>query len=167
MDLMSCILISVFSFIFIQALRSLYGKSGGRNHQLPPGPSPLPVIGSLLELGDKPHKSLAKLAKTYGPIMSLQLGRVTTVVVTSADMARGVLSTHDQFLSDRTVPDAMKAVNHHEYSLPFLPVSPRWRSLRKLCNNQLFGHKVLDASQDLRRSKLKCNNSSKRSSNAV
>ncbi|XP_054823591.1 geraniol 8-hydroxylase-like [Prosopis cineraria] len=154
MDLVSCILLSVFSYIFIQALRSLHGRSSRVNHQLPPGPPPLPVIGNLLELGDKPHKCLAKLAKTYGPIMSLQLGQVTTVVVSSADMAKGVLLTHDQFLSNRTIPDAMRAVNHHEYSLPFLPVSPRWRSLRKLCNNQLFGNKVLDASQDLRRSKV-------------
>ncbi|KAI9076674.1 hypothetical protein K1719_041439 [Acacia pycnantha] len=154
MDIMICILIAVFTFIFIQALLSFYGKSGGGNHRLPPGPSPLPVIGNLLELGDKPHKSLAKLAKTYGPIISLRLGQVTTVVVSSVDMAKGVLSTHDQFLSDRTVPDAMKAANHDEYSLSFLPVSPHWRSLRKLCNNQLFGHKVLDASQDMRRNKL-------------
>ncbi|KAI9076640.1 hypothetical protein K1719_041405 [Acacia pycnantha] len=154
MDLVSCILICVFTFIFIQALCSFHGRSSAGNHRLPPGPPPFPVIGNLLELGDKPHKSLTKLAKTYGPIMSLRLGQVTTVVVSSADMAKGVLLTHDQFLSDRTVPDAMKAVNHHDYSLPFLPVSPRWRSLRKLCNNQLFGHKVLDASQDLRRRKV-------------
>ncbi|KAI9076677.1 hypothetical protein K1719_041442 [Acacia pycnantha] len=133
MDIIICILIVVFTFTFIQALRSFYGRSGGGNHWLPPGPSPLPVIGNLLELGDKPHKSLAKLAKTYGPIISLRLG---------------------QFLSDRTVPDAMKAANHDEYSLSFLPVSPHWRSLRKLCNNQLFGHKVLEASQDMRRNKL-------------
>ncbi|XP_054775983.1 geraniol 8-hydroxylase-like isoform X2 [Prosopis cineraria] len=86
--------------------------------------------------------------------MSLQLGQVTAIVITSADMAKSVLLTHDQFFSNRTVPDAMTALNHHEYSLPFLPVSPRWRALRKICNNQLFGNKVLDASQDLRRHKV-------------
>ncbi|XP_028762784.1 geraniol 8-hydroxylase isoform X3 [Neltuma alba] len=154
MDLMSCILMSVICFIFIQALCSLHGTSSRGNHRLPPGPPPFPVIGNLLALGNKPHKCLAELAKTYGPIMSLQLGQITTVVVSSADMAKGILLTHDQFLSNRTVPDAMRAVNHHEYSLPFLPVSPRWRSLRKLCNSQLFGSKILDASQDLRRHKV-------------
>lgn len=108
----------------------------------------------MLELGNKPHKSLAKLAKSYGPLMSLQLGQITTIVVSSPDMAKAVLLTHDQFLSNRTVLDAMTALNQHEYSFPLLPVSPRWRSLRKICSNQLFGHKVLDDSQYLRRNKV-------------
>ncbi|OWM71911.1 hypothetical protein CDL15_Pgr017794 [Punica granatum] len=46
---------------------------------LPPGPRPFPVIGNLLELGDQPHQSLTKLAKTYGPIMRLKLGSMTTM----------------------------------------------------------------------------------------
>ncbi|PNX74098.1 geraniol 8-hydroxylase-like, partial [Trifolium pratense] len=33
-------------------------------------------------------------------------------------------------------------------------VSPRWRDLRKICNNQLFSSKTLDSSQALRRRKL-------------
>ncbi|GAU24433.1 hypothetical protein TSUD_364170 [Trifolium subterraneum] len=33
-------------------------------------------------------------------------------------------------------------------------VSPRWRDLRKICNNQLFSSKSLDSSQALRRRKL-------------
>ncbi|XP_028762782.1 geraniol 8-hydroxylase isoform X1 [Neltuma alba] len=155
MDFLSYMLLLIFVIcIFVQFLRLPNGRSNRRNRKLPPGPTPFPIIGNLLELGHKPHKSLAKLANIYGPIMSLQLGRVTTIVVTSVDMAKGVLLTHDRFLSNRTVPDAVTALNHHEYSLSFLPVSPRWRALRKLCNNQLFGNKALDASQDLRRSKV-------------
>ncbi|KAI4371957.1 hypothetical protein MLD38_010246 [Melastoma candidum] len=50
---------------------------------LPPGPPPLPLIGNLLSLGRLPHRSLHHLSLTYGPIMKLSLGRITTVVVSS------------------------------------------------------------------------------------
>ncbi|MFU0443319.1 cytochrome P450, partial [Candidatus Liberibacter asiaticus] len=75
MDFFSFILIFCLSWFTIQVLFSIFTKK----NQLPPGPKPLPIIGNLLALGDKPHKSLAKLSKTYGPLMSLKLGQVTTI----------------------------------------------------------------------------------------
>ncbi|KAL6193025.1 hypothetical protein ACLB2K_034110 [Fragaria x ananassa] len=121
---------------------------------LPPGPNPLPIIGNLLELGDKPHLSLNKLSQRYGPIISLQLGQVTTVVVSSASLAKEILRTHDHVFCNRTVPDAVTSYNHCEYSMVWLPVSDRWRNLRKICNSQLFSPKVLDANQANRRVKV-------------
>ncbi|XP_015894363.1 geraniol 8-hydroxylase [Ziziphus jujuba] len=125
-----------------------------RSKRLPPGPKPLPIIGNLLELGEKPHKSLAKLSKRFGPIMSLKLGQVTTIVVSSASMAKEVLQTHDQFFSNRTIPDSLKACKHDEFCLPFLPVSTRWKNLRKICNTYLFSGKVLNGNQNLRNKKV-------------
>ncbi|RDX88928.1 Geraniol 8-hydroxylase, partial [Mucuna pruriens] len=125
-----------------------------RNHKLPPGPSPLTLVGNLVELGKKPQQTLAKLAKFHGPIMRLKLGQLTTIVISSPDIAKEVLQTHDLLFSNRTIPQATTVHNHNNYSLPFLPISPLWRDLRKICNNQLFSNKSLDASQNLRRNKL-------------
>ncbi|CAJ1957678.1 unnamed protein product [Sphenostylis stenocarpa] len=125
-----------------------------RNHKLPPGPSPITFVGNLVELGKKPQQTLAKLANLHGPIMCFKLGQLTTIVISSPDIAKEVLQTHDLLFSDRTVPLATTVHNHNHYSLPFLPISPLWRDLRKICNNQLFSHKSLDASQNLRRMKL-------------
>ncbi|KAJ1423816.1 Cytochrome P450 [Sesbania bispinosa] len=154
MDSVSSALLIVLTCATIHVLRSFLARIRKQNYNLPPGPSPRPIIGNLLELGEKPHKSLAKLAKIHGPVMSLKLGQITTVVISSAEMAKEVLLTNDQFLSNRTIPQSVSVLNHEHYSLAFIPVSPLWRELRKVCNTQLFSHKTLDASQQIRRNKV-------------
>ncbi|CAK8561218.1 unnamed protein product [Lathyrus sativus] len=152
---LSYLLIFTFSFLLLLKFLIPANKTNQKNHsKLPPGPSPLPIIGNLLKLGNKPHHSLANLSNIHGPIMTLKLGQITTIVISSADIAKEVLQTHDILLSNRTVPDALSVLNHDQYSLSFMRVSPRWRDLRKICNNQLFSNKTLDSSQGLRRRKL-------------
>ncbi|XP_075640071.1 geraniol 8-hydroxylase-like [Castanea sativa] len=154
MDFLSGILFLLVTWTTIQALHSIVKRSKAIPQKLPPGPKPIPIIGNLLELGDKPHRSLAKLAKTHGPLMSLKLGQITSVVVSSATMAKEVLQTHDQFLSNRTIPDCIRAHNHQNFGLPWLPVSTQWRVLRKICNSELFAIKILDSNQHFRRKKV-------------
>ncbi|XP_057451216.1 geraniol 8-hydroxylase-like [Lotus japonicus] len=156
MEFLSCMLLLVLTFTLTQALYSRVFRSSTKpKYKLPPGPDPLPIIGNLLALGKKPHQSLADLAKVHGPIMTLKLGQVTTIVVSSPDLAKEVLLTHDHSLSEyRATPEAVKAHDHHKYGMAFMPVSSRWRELRKICNSELFSPKSLDTSQDLRREKL-------------
>ncbi|XP_062110631.1 geraniol 8-hydroxylase-like [Humulus lupulus] len=143
-------------WVTIQAFTFLFSRTtNNKNKRLPPGPKPYPIIGNLFDLDDKPHKSLAKLSHIHGPIMCLKLGRITTVVVSSSAMAKQVLQTHDQVFSNRTIPDSLRACDHHKHGLPWIPVSPSWRNLRKICNNHLFSGKALDANQNLRHQKVK------------
>ncbi|ESR36893.1 cytochrome P450 family 76 subfamily C polypeptide 7 [Citrus sinensis] len=155
MDLLiSCIFWLVFTLVWVMALSFI---SRGRRKRLPPGPRPYPVIGNLLELGGKPHESLAKLAQIYGPIMSLRLGQVTTIVVSSPSMAKAILQNHDLSFCDRKVPEAImsKTYRRNEFSLVWMPVSALWKNLRKICNTHIFTNQKLDANQDLRRNKIK------------
>ncbi|GLT62532.1 hypothetical protein SLA2020_351640 [Shorea laevis] len=153
MDFLSCI-ISLFLIWILVKTFHLITRSQVNHKKLPPGPKPFPVIGNLLELGDKPHKSLSKLAKAHGPIMSLKLGKVTTIVITSADIAKEVLQTHDRLLADRAIPDAIRVYKSEEFSLPWIPISSRWRNLRKICSGELFANRILDANQDIRHKKV-------------
>ncbi|KAL3634165.1 hypothetical protein CASFOL_021219 [Castilleja foliolosa] len=121
---------------------------------LPPGPRPFPIIGNILQLGPNPHQSLTKLSITHGPLMFLQLGSISTVVVSSPQLAKEILQKQDQVFSSRTIPAAAEAHNHSELSILFLPVGNQWRKLRKICREQLFSAHRLDASKGLRQEKL-------------
>ncbi|KAK0581930.1 hypothetical protein LWI29_019681 [Acer saccharum] len=121
---------------------------------LPPGPRPFPIIGNILELGNKPHQALAELSKTYGPMMSIKLGSITTIVISSPHVAKEALQTHDRALSSRTIPDGARSLDHHKYSIVFLPVSAPWRNLRKVCATQMFTAQRLDATQVVRQKKV-------------
>ena len=151
---LSFILCLCLTWTIIQAFYSI-ARSKVTSTKLPPGPKPFPIIGDLLEfVGHKPQKSLAKLANTHGPLMTLKLGQKTTIVISSADLAKEVLQQHDQFFCNRTIPELVVAGNEHEFSLPSLLVSAQWRNLRSICKSHLFANQILDANQNLRRKKV-------------
>ncbi|KAL6644725.1 hypothetical protein ACP70R_016333 [Stipagrostis hirtigluma subsp. patula] len=149
-------LFHLYAACAILAVSSLYLLrlfAGRRN--LPPCPRPLPLVGNLFDLGAHPHRSLARLAERHGPLMTLHLGAVTTVVASSADAARDILQRHDAAFSARSVPDAARASAYDRHSIGWLPPdSPRWRALRKVCAGELFAPHRLDAHQSLRREKV-------------
>lgn len=154
MDLFVLILCAYLAWVLVQALRFITKNIKPSPSNLPPGPPPLPVIGNLLELGNLPHKSLAELARTYGPIIKLQLGAITTVVISSPVLSKEILQTHDISFANRMIPDALNAFNQGQYSLPWVPVSPLWRNLRRIFNVHLFSNMKLDSTQHLRRKKV-------------
>ncbi|RWV95809.1 hypothetical protein GW17_00041526, partial [Ensete ventricosum] len=66
-----------------------------RRLRLPPGPSGVPILGALPQIGPMPHASLANLAARYGPIMYLRMGTTGVVVASSAGGARSFLKALD------------------------------------------------------------------------
>ncbi|KAH9627438.1 hypothetical protein KSS87_006129 [Heliosperma pusillum] len=120
----------------------------------PPGPKTWPIIGNIHQLGDKPHRSVAELSKKYGPIMSLKLGTMTTIVISSPEVAKEMFLKHDLTFSSRTFPDAARVSNHYKHSMIWLPVGPKWRGLRKIAVVQVFTNHQLDSSQGLRQRKV-------------
>ncbi|KAF3954453.1 hypothetical protein CMV_020201 [Castanea mollissima] len=121
---------------------------------LPPGPHPFPIIGNILELGKLPHQAIAKLSKTYGPLMTLKLGSITTIVISSPNMAKEVLQKNDQAFSSRTVPNMAHVFDHHKVSIAWIPANSQWRNLRKACATQIFVPQRLDATEALRLAKV-------------
>ncbi|XP_061347279.1 geraniol 8-hydroxylase-like [Gastrolobium bilobum] len=154
MDNLTLLLISLVLLASIHVLISIFGRKSTKSHKQAPGPRPFPIIGNILELGNKPHEALAKLSQTYGPIMSLKLGNITTIVISSPQIAKEVLHKHDQIFANRTVPDTLQAHDHHILSVVWMPPSSQWRTLRRVCATKVFSSEKLDSTQFLRQRKV-------------
>ncbi|XP_048132593.1 geraniol 8-hydroxylase-like isoform X2 [Rhodamnia argentea] len=125
-----------------------------RPKNLPPGPAGLPLLGSLIQLGARPHESLFNMARRYGPVMTLHLGSVTNIVISSPEAAQETLQKHDENFSDRAVPDVITAQPNPEFTLAWVPGDQQWRARRRVCSTQMFTARRLDALQHLRHQKV-------------
>ncbi|TYH86803.1 hypothetical protein ES332_D01G070600v1 [Gossypium tomentosum] len=102
---------------FIYFFSSPNRNKNGR--KLPPGPAPLPIIGNIHMLGNLPHQSLHYLAKKYGPIMSIMLGKVPTIVVSSPEAAELFLKVHDVVFASRPKVQSAKYFTYGGKALAF------------------------------------------------
>ncbi|XP_028169064.1 cytochrome P450 307a1 [Ostrinia nubilalis] len=73
-----------------------------------PGPTPLPIIGNLYNLGthESPFQAFTELSKKYGDIFSLTLGNTPCVVVNNLELIREVLNQNGKFFGGR--PDFIR-----------------------------------------------------------
>ncbi|XP_066315495.1 desmethyl-deoxy-podophyllotoxin synthase-like [Miscanthus floridulus] len=101
---------------------------------LPPGPSRLPLIGSMhhLATGELPHHALTRLGREHGPVMHLQMGQVGLVVVSSREAAREVTKVQDANFAHRPELTGPKTLLYGCADVAFAS-GPHWRRLRKMC----------------------------------
>ncbi|KAI4991111.1 hypothetical protein ZWY2020_039482 [Hordeum vulgare] len=129
---------------------------GKKDSRLPPGPTPIPLLGNIFDIQGDLHQALTRLAGVHGPIISIKLGATTAVVASSAACARDVLQKYDHLLAARSVADAARALDHHERSIIWLPsTSPLWKRLRAVCTTHLFSAHALDAARAVREEKVR------------
>ncbi|KAI7727055.1 hypothetical protein M8C21_007887, partial [Ambrosia artemisiifolia] len=136
------------SLLFFSFL--LHAINRNRNQRLPPGPTGLPIIGNLLDLGPKPHESLAKLSKKHGPLMTIRLGSTTTVVASTPEAAREILQHNDEACSGRVVPDAVASSPDNDVAMAWIPANHEFRIMRKALSICLTNQHKLDTLRDLR-----------------
>ncbi|CAL4978727.1 unnamed protein product [Urochloa decumbens] len=105
---------------------------GGRR-PLPPSPRGLPVLGHLHLLGSLPHRSLRSLARAHGAVMLLRLGRVPTVVVSSAAGAEEVMRARDLAFASRPRSAMADRLLYGSRDVAFAPYGEYWRQARRVC----------------------------------
>ncbi|KAF9671637.1 hypothetical protein SADUNF_Sadunf12G0068300 [Salix dunnii] len=126
------LVVTIFLAVVLKFL--MQEKLKKRKLNLPPGPAKFPVIGNLHQLGNMPHISLRGLAKKYGPIIFLQLGEIPTVVISSVELAKEVLKTHD-------LPNTCSMAALILLLLLMAPTGAYWRNIRKVCILELLSAK--------------------------
>ncbi|OAY50619.1 cytochrome P450 83B1 [Manihot esculenta] len=149
---MLTLLLLALPFLLAFLLRKLKTK---RNLHLPPGPEGLPFIGNLHQFDSlNPHSYLWQLSQKHGPVMSLRLGFVPILVVSSAKMAEAVMKTHDLIFCSRPALVGQQWLSYNGLDLAFSPYNAYWREIRKICMVYLFNSNRVQSFRPIREFEL-------------
>nr|D2CGS0.1 RecName: Full=5-OH-xanthotoxin synthase; AltName: Full=Cytochrome P450 CYP71AZ1 [Ammi majus]ABO32529.1 cytochrome P450-dependent monooxygenase-like protein [Ammi majus] len=141
MDAVVILLILAFPIASVYVL--FYHKKRVDGLSEPPGPPGLPFIGNFYQLYKAPciHEYLCTLSKRYGSLMTLRMGSVPILVVSSPKMAKEVLKTQDLAYCSRPMMTGMQKLSYNGLDVAFSPYSEHWRQVRKFCTLELFTQK--------------------------
>lgn len=103
----------------------------------PPGPFGLPIVGSLLHLGDSPHLALSKMAKVYGSVFSIRLGCRNVIVLNSQDVIKEALSKKADHFSSRPPFHSFQVSSLTRKSITFGDFGPLHHRNKKLAARAL------------------------------
>ncbi|KEH25844.1 putative premnaspirodiene oxygenase [Medicago truncatula] len=148
------ILLSLIVLLMLNLVKKIF-KSDQITSDLPPGPWKLPIFGSIHHLfGSLPHHKLRELSKKYGPIMHLQLGETSTIVISSKEIAQEVLKTNDLKFAQRYRFIGAEIVTYGCTNLVFSPYGDYWKELRKICTLELLSTNRVRSFQSIRKEEV-------------
>ncbi|KAH0749165.1 hypothetical protein KY290_028397 [Solanum tuberosum] len=160
--------------IFFPFLFTLFGKllrkSSTKQEKLPPGPWRLPIIGSLHHLRGAllfPHRTLKNLATKYGPIMYLQLGEIPAVIISSPNMVKEILKTHELAFATKPQLTSIDITTYNYKDIAFAPYGDKWRQMRDICVTELLSTKMVKSFSSIRKDEIMRLLSSIRSTNGT
>ncbi|XP_072918431.1 uncharacterized protein [Hemitrygon akajei] len=99
-------------------------------YKLPPGPTPLPLIGNLHTLDLKMlYQSLTELSEQYGPVFTIQLGVEKAVVLTGYKaVTEALVDQADEFAERAEIPVLEMQANGYGISFGH---GESWRQMRR------------------------------------
>ncbi|XP_010431125.1 PREDICTED: cytochrome P450 71A24-like [Camelina sativa] len=147
MILLLCSIISI-TIIFFKK------QTTRKKSNTPTSPPGLPLIGNLHQLGRHAHRSLFSLSHRYGPLMLVHFGRIPVLVVSSAEMARDVLKTHDRIFASRPRSKITKKLLYDGRDVALAPYGEYWRQMKSVCVLSLLSNKMVRSFRDVRQEEI-------------
>ncbi|XP_059626373.1 cytochrome P450 71B10-like [Cornus florida] len=86
--------------------------------------------------------------------MLLKLGQVPTLVISSSEMAKEVLKTHDHECCSRPPTESLRRISYNFLDVAFSPYSDYWREMRKLCVIELLSSKRVRSFEFVRKQEM-------------
>jgi len=152
-DILTLFAFSVLMIVLLKIVLNHEKASSIPN--MPPGPWKLPIIGNIHQLlTSAPHQKLRDLAKIHGPLMRLQLGEVTVIIVSSPKYAKEIMKTHDAIFASRPHSVTSDILSYQSTGIASAPYGNYWNVVRKMCTVELLGKNRVTSFQSLRKEEL-------------
>ncbi|KAG6544121.1 hypothetical protein Mapa_014433 [Marchantia paleacea] len=121
----------------------------------PPGPWRWPLVGNLPQLmmtknSKLPHVAMQELACRYGPMMTLQLGSLSCVVLSSGEWAKKFMKEHDQQFAHKGNMIIGESFYRNYQSIGIGPYNETSVLLKKICIEELLSPNRVKRNQHLR-----------------
>ncbi|XP_059657449.1 flavonoid 3'-monooxygenase CYP75B137-like [Cornus florida] len=145
----SMVILAIFWYIWT-SMKSRTGMA-----PLPPGPHGLPIVGYLPFLGTNLHITFAELARRYGPIYKLWLGKKLCIVLSSPSLAKEVVRDQDTSFANRDATIAALAVSYGGLDIAWSSYGSYWRTMRKVFVREMLSNTNLEACYDLRQEEVR------------
>ncbi|MCO5606624.1 hypothetical protein L7F22_060812 [Adiantum nelumboides] len=147
----------LLSLTFLRQRRNC-STTDALDEPFPKGPRPWPILGHLLLIKKAAHQVLADLSQNqgFGPIMGLRLGSQPAIVISSVELAKEVLLTHDKIFANR--PQFRMADDlyfGYNSSVILSSYGPRLAWLRKVYAMELLTAKRMQQLQYIRQEELR------------
>ncbi|KAK4386756.1 Premnaspirodiene oxygenase [Sesamum angolense] len=85
-----------------------------------------------------------------GPILHLQLGEISAVVILAPRVAKELLTAHDLAFSSRPRLPSLGTITYNYQNIALAPYGDYWKQMRKICFSELLSSKNVRSFSTLR-----------------
>ncbi|XP_073405305.1 cytochrome P450 2C8-like [Dendrobates tinctorius] len=127
----------VLGIMFMCVLYIYFWRKTIKKKNMPPGPPPLPFLGTTLHVDNKEMpENLLQLSETFGPVFTIYLSNTPVVVLIGYDCVREALLENGEAFSMRG-PSEIGNLLFKDYGV-ILTNGERWRQLRNFSLSALI-----------------------------